>query len=227
MKKNILISLQKACIAGAKEIQKDLNPESYSSDTRYLALKSYSDTIVAYTLLQDCIDSNPIIEEKNYGLDEDGSRLLIPKENILVFTESVNLELRSGFFTSSIVGIETAVRSLGRVIGLTDEHILRLVNNLLSKTKLNQEYINLFKIIFYSRNTMHNGGIVTDITNPISYKGKTYDLTQGALVLFDEDFEFMFTEFITFWSDLCKSEVFLSIPFIEHPYITEKNNGRI
>ncbi|MCW3128069.1 MAG: hypothetical protein JWO03_3727 [Bacteroidetes bacterium] len=227
MKKSVLIKILSSDNAVAVTVQKSLDPSSYNHDTRFVVLKAYSDITISHLIQQDLLDNNPISETRNYGLETPGSILKIAKEAIPAFTDNIDVDLRSSFFTSSTVCFETGLRSIGSSIGLTDEQILRLTSNILSKTKLHPDYLNLFKIISYSRNAMHNGGIITDITTPITYKGKTYDLQPGALKLFDEDFEFLFTEFISFWEDLCRCPLISVIPFIEHPYITEKSKGNI
>jgi hypothetical protein len=215
---NIYKRLLILCYSSANQILGQLTDSKRKDDTRYRFYEMYSCTIGAYLIVQLLMDKNDDLEGLLNNAD-----IKLNSDAIKQLHYYHEIETRSAFFIASVVYFETGIRSLGKALNVAESNNTNAyIENVITASKVEADYKALIKIIFYARNTMHNGGIHRKPDAPLEYKGKKFLFEKDSGIrIANSDMEFLISEFMLLWKDLSLSDMVREITFIKHPYVEE------
>lgn len=218
MQKSVFQALIGECSAHGKFLLENLQHVNKIDDVRYRYFEFYSGTLGAYLVLQQLIDENSITEQH---LETVGIKVSERVLDAVIY--KAHLTIRSTFFVSSIAYFETAIRRVAKTIEKENRSILTTIENLVNHLGLDSSFIELSKVIFYSRNAaLHNGGIHGREDDTIIYKGKPFEFKNGkGLNIKDFDMLFIFSEMMLLFKLISTSEIVSAIPFIKDPFVEE------
>lgn len=194
-------------------------------DTRYLFFGFLREGIQSY-LLAEALSKN-LLDKEWYNANrlggmftgdttEDNKRM---SDRMYHFGEWTKFTLFIRFFTE----VEMTLRLVAKNYdggSCYDYNITTLVNKLVDSLGLNNDYKNLWKIFAYSRNSMHFGGIHTNQTQTIEYKGVEFEFIQDHPINFlgHDNLISLLSEVIEFMSAIFQSPKISAINEIVHSY---------
>lgn len=181
--------LAQSCTDAASSTQLAIPHLNALSDTRYWFFLFLREGIQSY-LLAEALSKNLLNKRwyKNNRLNSSftGKRIQDKKfmqDRMYNFGEWTKF----AFFIRSFTEVETTLRLVAKNYdagSCYDHNITTLVNKLIDSLGLNNDYKNLWKIFAYSRNSMHSGGIYTNQTQTIKYKGVEFEFIQDHPINF-------------------------------------------
>jgi hypothetical protein len=216
--KIILFDLNVLCRTTADEFK-----DKYSwddSDARYFLFNTIGQTcfLEGFTL---SFVQNEILQNANNWRQNQKYFLASSNSDYEQIANQYVNHIRDSFFLNVLVNVEHGLRIFGENCApqIIDEKIWKVRKQIIEKFELDVEYNKLFEIVFTIRNSIHNGGLISKTTSPITFKDKTFEFiekkdTNTSL----DNINFLFTEVLEFLKSLFEHEKSKSISFIEHPY---------
>jgi|688.fasta_scaffold111670_2 hypothetical protein len=169
-------------------------------------------------------NSKRIESMKRIAVSNESNSIIIPKYILELRNDFLN-EIKTGLFLRFCFEFEWCISSIWEAVKNktcnTNSKIEVLCKELNDDRIISDEAFNLFRILIYSRNLIHNVGIQRKKTAKINYKDRTFDFIEGMVVRhFDiGDVFFLFNEVIDAFFEIFSNAEIKKINFIPYPTI--------
>lgn len=196
-------------------------------DARILFFVFLREGIQSY-FLGECL-SKKLINKKWYNNNGMGNSLKGNKESVEKFMRDrffhFGVWSKSAFFIGTFTEVENILRIIAKNYDNSSFYhinITKLAENLINSLGLNTNYLNLWKVFAYTRNTIHSGGFHTHSSGSqvINYKDKKFEFKKDYPIDFltPENLIFLIAELITFINEIVTHDKIKGIAEITHSY---------
>lgn len=218
--------LANQCTQIIANLKSDYNWDN-QKDARILFFVFMREGIQSY-FLGECL-SKKLINKKWYNNNGMGNSLKGDKESVEKFMRDRFFQFgvwsKSAFFISTFTEVENILRIIAKEYDNSSSYninITKLAENLINSLVLDTNYLNLWKVFAYTRNTIHSGGFHTHSSGSqvINYRDKKFEFKKDHPIDFltPENLIFLIAEIIAFINEIVTHDKIKDIAEITHSY---------